>query len=72
VYPPDELPTKTCPYVGATASPVPPYIVPILVVALTTPPFTCRGPFSPENKLSVPIFALVLDEYPNEASVVDV
>ncbi len=45
VYPPSELPSSSCPYVGATASPVPPYNTPTDVVADTTPLFACSGPF---------------------------
>lgn len=54
------------PYDGATVRPVPPYIVPIDVVALTTPLFACSGPLSPANRLSVPMLAIVDDAVPND------
>ena len=44
VYPPEEFPTSSCPYVGADVSPVPPYSTPMEEVAETTPLFACRGP----------------------------
>ncbi len=56
VYPPDELPNSNCPYIGADVSPVPPYSTPIDVVADTTPLLACRGPFRPDESVSVPMF----------------
>ncbi len=56
MYPPEEFPTSIFPYDGATVNPVPPYITPIDVVALTTPLFACNGPLS-RPSVSVPIFA---------------
>ena len=49
VYPPVELPTSSCPYVGAVVIPVPPYNTPTDVVADTTPLLACRGPFRDER-----------------------
>ena len=40
-------------------APVPPYMIPIEVVAETTPLFACRGPFNPEKRFSVPMLATV-------------
>ncbi len=54
------------PYDGAVVRPVPPYIVPIDVVALTTPPFACSGPLRPENRLSVPMLAVVAEAILND------
>ena len=59
VYPPAALPTRMFPNDGAVVSPVPPYIVPIDVVALTTPLFACSGPLSPAARFNVPMLAVV-------------
>ncbi len=60
VYPPEELPTSTCPYDGAEVNPVPPYNTPTDVVAETTPLFACSGPLGEPARVSAP--ALLNDD----------
>ena len=43
-YEPFACPKSNCPNEGATASPVPPYVTPMEVVAETMPPIACNGP----------------------------
>lgn len=62
------------PYEGAVVRPVPPYMTPIDVVALTTPPFACSGPFrleivkpplntfDPTNVFVVYVLGIVVEE----------
>ena len=57
--------------VAIDVNPVPPYITPTDVVAETTPPFACSGPFRPENRFSVPMLATVADAVLNDPYVVD-
>ena len=42
-----------------------------MVVADTTPPFACRGPFTDDNKFNVPTLATVDDDVWNDEYAVD-